>query len=97
MHVLLPLLTLCKQIFTQVPTIKLSFWLYVDLIAMVYYVINLIIIIVTIAADGPGDRFIVGESQAGQQVSSYTNTTVENKSWMTPHCISLVISYTLNT
>lgn len=25
---------------------------------------------VSVAADGPGDRFIMGESQAGQQVTS---------------------------
>lgn len=25
-----------------------------------------------VAADGPGDRFIMGESQAGQQVTSNT-------------------------
>lgn len=30
----------------------------------------------TVAADGPGDRFIMGESQAGQQVGSITQTLV---------------------
>lgn len=32
------------------------------------------IILYFIAADGPGDRFIMGESQAGQQVTFSTPT-----------------------
>lgn len=31
----------------------------------------------SVAADGPGDRFIMGESQAGQQVTSNTPTFPE--------------------
>lgn len=27
-----------------------------------------------LAADGPGDRFIIGESQAGEQVSAQSDT-----------------------
>lgn len=36
----------------------------------------------SVAADGPGDRFIMGESQAGQQVTSNTPTLREpNIGW----------------
>lgn len=35
---------------------------------------SLLIVLYSTAADGPGDRFIMGESQAGQQVTFNTPT-----------------------